>query len=164
MPHPSAAAVIEDAIQHPDRYVLKPQREGGGNNFYGEEMAARLQEARAAGGGLGAYILMQVGCCSPWVPTPSCWRVAAMRCNVRLRAAARSCALLRAAACCCASGLCLWCGRGGDESLRGLPCCQEPSEVPLHEWGLTSRPPASPPPPPSAPVPRSASCRRRSGR
>ncbi|PSC71148.1 glutathione synthetase [Micractinium conductrix] len=56
---PTTVAVIEDAIQHPDRYVLKPQREGGGNNFYGEEMAARLQEARAAGGGLGAYILMQ---------------------------------------------------------------------------------------------------------
>jgi hypothetical protein len=35
--------------------VLKPQREGGGNNLYGDELAARLRE----GSGLSAYILMQ---------------------------------------------------------------------------------------------------------
>jgi glutathione synthase len=28
--------VVEDAIAHPHKYVLKPQREGGGNNYYGE--------------------------------------------------------------------------------------------------------------------------------
>ena len=27
------AAVVADAVAHPDRYVLKPQREGGGNNY-----------------------------------------------------------------------------------------------------------------------------------
>lgn len=50
------AAVVADAIAHPDQYVLKPQREGGGNNFYGEALAERL---RQGGGGLAAYILMQ---------------------------------------------------------------------------------------------------------
>lgn len=57
---PSTAAVIQDAIQKPDRYVLKPQREGGGNNLYGDELVKALQEGLAAGGeGLAAYILMQ---------------------------------------------------------------------------------------------------------
>ena len=32
------------AISHPDLYVLKPQREGGGNNFYGAQLATALQE------------------------------------------------------------------------------------------------------------------------
>lgn len=56
---PSTQAIVDDAIAHPDRYVLKPQREGGGNNFYGDALRERLAEGRAAGGGLGAYILMQ---------------------------------------------------------------------------------------------------------
>ena len=43
------------AIANPDAFVLKPQREGGGNNLYGAELAAAL----AAGAGLSAYILMQ---------------------------------------------------------------------------------------------------------
>lgn len=29
----------EMAISDPERYVLKPQREGGGNNFYGKEVS-----------------------------------------------------------------------------------------------------------------------------
>lgn len=54
------AAVIQDAIQNPGRFVLKPQREGGGNNLYGEELVKTLQEGLEAGGkGLAAYILMQ---------------------------------------------------------------------------------------------------------
>jgi len=52
---PEADAVVAMALQHPERYVLKPQREGGGNNLYGEEAAARLRR----GDGLGAFILMQ---------------------------------------------------------------------------------------------------------
>jgi glutathione synthase len=36
--------------------VLKPQREGGGNNLYGPQLAERLAQG---GAGLGAYILMQ---------------------------------------------------------------------------------------------------------
>lgn len=43
------------AAAEPERFVLKPQREGGGNNLYGEELRAKLAE----GNGLAAYILMQ---------------------------------------------------------------------------------------------------------
>lgn len=58
---PTTSAVIQDAIQNPDRYVLKPQREGGGNNLYGQELVQQLQQGLAANGGegLAAYILMQ---------------------------------------------------------------------------------------------------------
>eukprot|EP01035_Chromulina_nebulosa_P021123 gene21123-27373_t len=45
------------AISHPDLYVLKPQREGGGNNFYGVQLATALQEMSPAE--LSAYILME---------------------------------------------------------------------------------------------------------
>ena len=31
------------AIERPDEFVLKPQREGGGNNLYGEEMRTALR-------------------------------------------------------------------------------------------------------------------------
>ncbi len=50
-----AEAAIALALADPSAYVLKPQREGGGNNLYGDEMVARLRQ-RA---GLGAFILMQ---------------------------------------------------------------------------------------------------------
>jgi len=30
------------AIKNPERYVLKPQREGGGNNFYGKDASINL--------------------------------------------------------------------------------------------------------------------------
>ena len=53
---PDTAAVMAEAIAKPEGYVLKPQREGGGNNLYGAELAARLQQG---GEGLAAYILMQ---------------------------------------------------------------------------------------------------------
>jgi glutathione synthase len=46
---------MAEAIANPDKYVLKPQREGGGNNLYGEALKQKLQE----GEGLAAYILMQ---------------------------------------------------------------------------------------------------------
>ena len=52
---PETAAVLRQAADAPDAFVLKPQREGGGNNLYGE--AAR--EKIAARAGLAAYILMQ---------------------------------------------------------------------------------------------------------
>ena len=48
-------AVLADAQARPERYVLKPQREGGGNNLYGAAAAERLRDPR----GLAAYILMQ---------------------------------------------------------------------------------------------------------
>lgn len=31
------------AIQNPEKYVLKPQREGGGNNVYGKEVSSRFK-------------------------------------------------------------------------------------------------------------------------
>jgi glutathione synthase len=48
-------------MQNPDRYVLKPQREGGGNNLYGQDLVGMLRQGLAAGGGegLAAFILMQ---------------------------------------------------------------------------------------------------------
>lgn len=31
------------ALQNPERYVLKPQREGGGNNVYGAEVKTKME-------------------------------------------------------------------------------------------------------------------------
>ena len=39
--------------------MLKPQREGGGNNFYGEELRAKLRGVRADDASLADLILMQ---------------------------------------------------------------------------------------------------------
>jgi glutathione synthase len=51
------AKVIADAIEHPERYVLKPQREGGGNNVYGKALSDMLRtQGRDI---LAAYILME---------------------------------------------------------------------------------------------------------
>ena len=49
------ASVLQQAQQEPDLFVLKPQREGGGNNLYGEAAQQKLQAKK----GLSAYILMQ---------------------------------------------------------------------------------------------------------
>uniref|UniRef100_A0A914H5E3 Glutathione synthetase n=1 Tax=Globodera rostochiensis TaxID=31243 RepID=A0A914H5E3_GLORO len=35
--------VIEDAIAHPERYVLKPNKEGGSENFWGQDIADKLK-------------------------------------------------------------------------------------------------------------------------
>lgn len=51
------ASVVEKALAAPQNYVLKPQREGGGNNFFGEELTKKLQELSE--NERGAYILMQ---------------------------------------------------------------------------------------------------------
>lgn len=48
-------SVIAEAIERPDAFVLKPQREGGGNNLYGED----LQKILRKGSGLEAFILME---------------------------------------------------------------------------------------------------------
>ena len=47
--------IIAKAMKSPEDYVLKPQREGGGNNLYGENLRDRLKDSK----GLSAYILMQ---------------------------------------------------------------------------------------------------------
>lgn len=36
------------AIENPEKFVLKPQREGGGNNLYGEEIKATLCPIRSS--------------------------------------------------------------------------------------------------------------------
>ena len=38
-----AAEAVKLGLTDPERYVLKPQREGGGNNLYGEELRAALE-------------------------------------------------------------------------------------------------------------------------
>ncbi|KAJ6844449.1 glutathione synthetase, chloroplastic [Iris pallida] len=51
---------VKAAMEKPELFVLKPQREGGGNNIYGDdvrETLARLQEKGSEE--LAAYILMQ---------------------------------------------------------------------------------------------------------
>ncbi|KOX76540.1 Glutathione synthetase [Melipona quadrifasciata] len=39
-------SVIDNAISHPKKYVLKPQREGGGNNVYDKDIKLRLESMR----------------------------------------------------------------------------------------------------------------------
>ena len=54
--------VVEDAIQRPHNYVLKPQKEGGGNNFFDDELQQKLQIAKAANGKdpeLSTYLIME---------------------------------------------------------------------------------------------------------
>uniref|UniRef100_A0A182KGK9 Glutathione synthetase n=1 Tax=Anopheles christyi TaxID=43041 RepID=A0A182KGK9_9DIPT len=45
------------ALANPERYVLKPQREGGGNNVYGEDIPAALKAMSSAE--RSAWILME---------------------------------------------------------------------------------------------------------
>ena len=49
-------SIIAKAIANPDAYVLKPQREGGGNNHWGDELVKTLKEATVDE--RAAYILM----------------------------------------------------------------------------------------------------------
>lgn len=61
---PEGDKTVAMALKDPERYVLKPQREGGGNNIYGPEICKVLQEAK--GSERTAYILMD-----KIKPTPS---------------------------------------------------------------------------------------------
>ncbi|KAL6736757.1 hypothetical protein Aduo_007071 [Ancylostoma duodenale] len=54
---PVTQKLIKNAIAHPSRFVLKPQLEGGGGNFYGETMAEKLKNMGKEE--LGAFILME---------------------------------------------------------------------------------------------------------
>lgn len=45
------------ALEHPESFVIKPQREGGGNNIYGEAVADALREMSASE--RQAHILME---------------------------------------------------------------------------------------------------------
>lgn len=56
-----ATEIIEEAIANPDAFVLKPQREGGGHNIYGENIKKKLKELKGGNtdDSFDAYILMQ---------------------------------------------------------------------------------------------------------
>lgn len=41
-----SASAFEMAMKEPNKYVLKPQREGGGNNFYGDEIPEALSDIK----------------------------------------------------------------------------------------------------------------------
>jgi glutathione synthetase len=61
--HAQIGATIAKAKQSGDAWVLKPQREGGGNNFYNHELSALLKEHDGKGATedniLPGYVLMQ---------------------------------------------------------------------------------------------------------
>ncbi|KAK2640560.1 hypothetical protein Ddye_028355 [Dipteronia dyeriana] len=53
--------IVSHAIEKPELYVMKPQREGGGNNIYGEDVRETLLRLRKEGSEENAaYILMQM--------------------------------------------------------------------------------------------------------
>ncbi|KAM9350570.1 glutathione synthetase-like [Symphorus nematophorus] len=54
---PEGDKTVEMALAAPDRFVLKPQREGGGNNIYGSEICQVLQGVKESTERM-AYILM----------------------------------------------------------------------------------------------------------
>jgi len=54
----AAAAAAADAAARPHRFVLKPQREGGGHNLYGAQLAAALAGGMAQEE-LAAHVLME---------------------------------------------------------------------------------------------------------
>lgn len=50
---------VQMALTNPTRFVLKPQREGGGNNVYGEDVKTVLKEIKDSNE-RSAYILMEM--------------------------------------------------------------------------------------------------------
>jgi glutathione synthase len=53
-----ALAKVQEAIANPSRFVLKPQKEGGGNNFFDEQLKAALTDPLRRDE-LRTYILME---------------------------------------------------------------------------------------------------------
>ncbi|XP_010550964.1 PREDICTED: glutathione synthetase, chloroplastic [Tarenaya hassleriana] len=52
--------IVKKAIENPETFVMKPQREGGGNNIYGGDVREKLQSLQKEGNEENAaYILMQ---------------------------------------------------------------------------------------------------------
>jgi glutathione synthetase len=49
--------ILEEAVAKPEGFVLKPQREGGGNNIYGKDVATTIKKLKQEE--LAGYILMQ---------------------------------------------------------------------------------------------------------
>ncbi|KAJ3230062.1 hypothetical protein HDU81_004789 [Chytriomyces hyalinus] len=56
-------AAYKMALQQPERFVMKPQREGGGNNIYGIDVKAALEKLSPVE--RNAYILMELICPPP---------------------------------------------------------------------------------------------------
>ncbi|XP_042347827.1 glutathione synthetase-like [Plectropomus leopardus] len=54
---PEGDQAVSMALANPDKFVLKPQREGGGNNYFGEDIVRALQEVKGDER-RAAYILM----------------------------------------------------------------------------------------------------------
>ncbi|XP_056241235.1 glutathione synthetase-like [Seriola aureovittata] len=54
---PEGDQTVAMALANPDKFVLKPQREGGGNNYFGEDIVRVLQEVKGDER-RAAYILM----------------------------------------------------------------------------------------------------------
>jgi len=49
--------IIQRAIENPQNYVMKPQREGGGNNYFGDKLKESLQKMSPSE--RGCWILME---------------------------------------------------------------------------------------------------------
>lgn len=58
--NPAHASFVADAIAHPESYVLKPQREGGGNLIFGDRMVEMLRDEKQSTA--NQYILMRRIC------------------------------------------------------------------------------------------------------
>ncbi len=56
---PEIVAEVQKAIVTPEEYVLKSHREGGGNNYYGEDLKRVLQKGQADWGSLSGLFLMR---------------------------------------------------------------------------------------------------------
>eukprot|EP01053_Blabericola_migrator_P001097 Blabericola_migrator_1__1096@NODE_127_length_13302_cov_126_428410_g112_i0_p3_GENE_NODE_127_length_13302_cov_126_428410_g112_i0NODE_127_length_13302_cov_126_428410_g112_i0_p3_ORF_typecomplete_len509_score96_29GSH_synth_ATP/PF03917_17/1_1e97GSH_synthase/PF03199_15/6e13_NODE_127_length_13302_cov_126_428410_g112_i01177613257 len=54
---PHVRDVVHEALEHPERFVLKPQREGGANNFYKADIPPLLRSEIAQR--VSSYILMR---------------------------------------------------------------------------------------------------------
>lgn len=44
---PQGLEAHQNALSTPQKYVLKPQREGGGNNYYGDQVRVKLESMSA---------------------------------------------------------------------------------------------------------------------
>lgn len=56
---PEGNKYLEMGLKNPEKFVLKPQREGGGNNYYGQEIVQKLNEIRNSQE-RDAFILMEL--------------------------------------------------------------------------------------------------------
>ena len=55
-------AIVDKAIKRPHDYVLKPQKEGGGNNFYDKELKTKLilaKKSLSEDDALRTYLVME---------------------------------------------------------------------------------------------------------